>query len=119
MKEISIFIRSEDLSKVTNVLLRHKLGMTFFEIFGTGRTPRASPEIIDSYVTGRTNIPKFIKRTEVKTILPDSSLKQITDEILGSFGEASEPYGVMFIKDVSNAYELGTKITGDDVLSSK
>jgi nitrogen regulatory protein P-II 1 len=93
--------------------------MTFFEIFGTGRTPRASPEIIDSYVTGRTTIPKFTKRTEVKTILPDSSVKQITDEILDSFGKASEPYGVMFIKEVSDAYELGTKITGDDVLSSK
>jgi nitrogen regulatory protein PII len=75
--------------------------MTFFEIFGKGRTPSASPEIMDSYVTGRTTIPKFIKRTEVKTILPDSSVKQITDDILGSFGEASESYGVMFIKEVN------------------
>jgi|SRR5215203_5971655 len=119
MKEISMFIRSEDLSKVTDILLKNKVGMTFFEISGTGRTPRQAPEIVDTYMTGRTTIPKFIKRIEVKTIVPDSSTQNIIDEILNNFGSSSEPYGVLFVKEVSNAYELGTKITGDNVVSTK
>jgi nitrogen regulatory protein P-II 1 len=45
--------------------------------------------------------------------------KQIVDDILISFSAGPEPYGVLFIKDVSNAYELGTRLTGDDVLSMK
>lgn len=57
---------------------------------------------------------------EVKTVIPDSSVQNIIDEILNSFGSSSsEPYGVMFVKEVSNAYELGTKIIGDNVVSSK
>jgi nitrogen regulatory protein P-II 1 len=55
----------------------------------------------------RTNIHKFIKRAEVKTILPDVSAKQIVDDLLNSFGTVAETYGVLFIKDVSNAYEIG------------
>jgi nitrogen regulatory protein P-II 1 len=119
MKEISIFLRSEDISKVTDILLKNKAGLTFYEVSGTGRTPQQTPEIIDSYVTGRTTVPKFVKKTEVKTIVPDSSAKNIIDELLNSFGSASEPYGVMFVKEVSNAYELGTKNTGDNILLSK
>jgi nitrogen regulatory protein P-II 1 len=119
MKEISIFLGSKDLSKVTDILLKNKVGLTFFEVSGTGRTPRQTPEIIDSYVTKRTIIPKFIKKMEVKTIVPDSSAEHIIDELLNSFGSASEPYGVMFVKEISNAYELGTKNTDDNVLLSK
>ena len=70
-------------------------------------------------MTGRTTIPEFVKRIEVKSIVPDSSAKQIVDELLNIFSPASEPYGVIFIKDVSDAYELGTKLRDDDVLSSK
>ena len=120
MKEISIFIHSENLSKVTDILLKNNMGMTFFEISGTGRTPRQAPEIIDTYVTGRTTVPKFVKRMEVKTVVPDSSAQNIIDEILNSFGSSSsEPYGVIFVKEVYNAYELGTKIIGDNVVPSK
>ena len=43
------------------------------------------------------------------TIVPDSSAKRIADELLNSFGKGSEPYDVLFVKDVSNAYQLGSK----------
>jgi nitrogen regulatory protein P-II 1 len=99
--------------------MKHKLGMTFFDINGTGRTPRGAPEVIHSYSTGRSTIPKFVQRIEVKCVVSDSSVKQIVDEVLTSFDATSEPYGVMFIKDVSNAYELGSSVIGDEVLSSR
>jgi nitrogen regulatory protein P-II 1 len=60
-----------------------------------------------------------VQRVEVKSVVPDSSAKQILDDLINSFGAALEPYGVMFIRDVSNAYELGTNVNGDEVLSSK
>jgi len=38
-KEINVYIRMNDLSKVTDILQKHKLDITFFDIQGTGRTP--------------------------------------------------------------------------------
>ena len=32
-------------SKVTDILQKHKAGITFFEIQGTGRTPKVTQEI--------------------------------------------------------------------------
>jgi nitrogen regulatory protein P-II 1 len=119
MKEINIFIRSDDLSKVTDILQKHNAGITFFNIQGTGRTPRSTTEIIHSYQTGRTVVPKFIGRIMVISIVSDSNAKLILEEIKNSFELQTEPYGVIFIKDVSDAFELGTNLTGDDVLFSK
>ncbi len=119
MKEINIFIRSDDLSKVTDILQKHNAGITFFNIQGTGRTPRSTTEIIHSYQTGRTFVPKFIGRIMVISIVLDSFAKTIVEEIRNSFELQAEPYGVLFIKDVSDAYELGTNLTGDDVLLTK
>ena len=44
MKELNIFIKENDSSKVTDILQKHKAGITFFEIQGTGRTPRVTQE---------------------------------------------------------------------------
>jgi nitrogen regulatory protein P-II 1 len=119
MKEINIFIRSDDLSKVTDVLQKHNAGITFFNIQGTGRTPRSTSEIIHSYQTGRTVVPKFVGRIMVVSIVSDSIAKLILEEIKNSFELHTEPYGVIFVKDVSDAFELGTNLIGDDVLISK
>ncbi|MDF0680839.1 MAG: P-II family nitrogen regulator [Candidatus Nitrosocosmicus sp.] len=119
MKEINVYIRPNDLSKVTDILQKHKLGITFFDIQGTGRTPRSTSEIIHSYQTGRTTVPKFIGRVLVISIVSDSIVNQIIEEIMHSFDKQDEPYGVLFVKDVTNAYELGTELKGDGVLVSK
>jgi nitrogen regulatory protein P-II 1 len=119
MKELNIFIRSDDLSKVTDILQKHNAGITFFNIQGTGRTPRSTTEIIHSYQTGRTIVPKFIGRIMVISIVSDSNAKLILEEIKNSFELQTEPYGVIFVKDVSDAFELGTNLIGDDVLFSK
>ena len=41
--------------------------------------------------------------------LLDSSAKEIAEEILNNLSEESEPRGMILIKEVSNAYEIGTK----------
>ena len=100
----------EDLSKVTDIFMKYKVGVTFFDVNGTGRTPRDAPEVIHSYSTRRTTIPKFVQKIEVKIVVPDSSAKQILDDLINM---------TLFIRDVSYAYELGTNVNGDEVLSSK
>ena len=53
------------------------------------------------------------------TVVTDSYSKKIVDELVNSFGEASEPYGVLFVKDVTDAYQLGTKMVGEEILTPK
>lgn len=101
MKEIDVFVRSEDRSKVTDILQGYKAGITFFDIHGTGNTPSPTQEIVHSYTTGRTTIPEFITRTLVMIIVSDSSAKQIADELWNCFGEGSEPYGVLFVMPIN------------------
>lgn len=53
------------------------------------------------------------------SIVSDSIVYQIIEEMVRSFDMLEEPYGVLFVKDVPNAYELGTKLKDDEVLVSK
>ena len=94
--------------------------LPFFEINGSGLTKREPiPELVRAYMTGKNIVPEFIKRTKVEAIVPDSSTKQIVDDILNIISPGSDALGMIFVKDVSNAYEIGTKHSGDVALSAK
>ena len=45
-------------------------------------------------------------------------MNQIVDDILNKLNPRKEAHGMIFIKDVSDAYEIGTKQRGEAVLSS-
>ena len=62
--------------------------------------------------------PDYVKRTKVETIVPDYAMNQIVDDILNKLNPRKEAHGMIFIKDVSDAYEIGTKQRGEAVLSS-
>jgi nitrogen regulatory protein P-II 1 len=124
MKEISILIRTDDLEQVTEILRKHDVGgITFYGITGAGRMKRdAIPEMVRSYMTGRTITPDYVKRTKVETIVSDSKMNQIVDDISDSLSQHTgkdEAHGMIFVKNVSDAYEIGTKLRGEAVLSSK
>jgi nitrogen regulatory protein P-II 1 len=124
MKEISIFIHTDDLAKVTEILRKHNVGgMTFYDVNGVGRVKReAIPEMVRAYMTGRTITPDYVRRTKVETIVSDSAMNQIVDDISTSLGQhvGGEAHGMMFIKDdVSDAYEIGTKQRGEAVLTRR
>ena len=118
MREIDIFIDSKDLSKVTDILQRHKAGITFFDVQGTGRTPKETPENVQTYQTGRNTLPRFIGKTHVISVVSDNKVDTIVNEITKSFDSKEEPFGVLFVKDVLNAYELGTNLRDDALLIS-
>jgi nitrogen regulatory protein P-II 1 len=123
VKEISIFIPTEDLEQVVEILKKHKVGgMTFYQINGAGRTKRkALPEMVRSYMTGRMITPDYAKRIKVETIVSDSLVNQILEDTSNSLGQhaGNEAHGMIFIKDVYDAYEIGTKQRGEAVLVSK
>ena len=124
MKEISIVIRTDDLEQVTEILRKHNVGgITFYEINGAGRMKReALPEIVHFYMTGKKTTPDYVKRTKVETIVSDAAVNQIVDDISDSLSQHAgkdEAHGMIFVKNVSDAYEIGTKQRGEAVLSSK
>jgi nitrogen regulatory protein P-II 1 len=121
MKELSIYIRKEDLPKVTEILRKNNvIGISFYEIMGAGKSKREEvPEMVRSYMTGRTITPAYVKRTKVETIVPDSAVDQIADDVLNNLNPGKEARGIIFVKDVSDAYEIGTKQRGEVILSSK
>ena len=123
MKEISIFIRTDDLEQVTEILRKHDVGgISFYDITGAGRVKRdAIPEMVRSYMTGKTITPDYVKRTKVETIVADSKMNQIVDDISDGLSQHTgkdEAHGMIFVKNVSDAYEIGTKQRGEAVLSN-
>jgi hypothetical protein len=72
MKERSVFIRTDNLTQMTEILRKHNAGgISFYEINGADRGKRdAIQEIVEAYTTGRSIITDE-KRTKDETIVPD------------------------------------------------
>ena len=119
MKQLDIFIRTDDLKQVTDILQKNGVGgVTFYEIRGAGRMKReAVPEMVRSYMTGRMITPEYVKRTKVEAVVPDSAVKIIVDR-LNDIAANKKVRGMIFVKDVSDAYEIGTKVSGEAALSA-
>lgn len=113
MKELSIFVVMQDLPKVTDILRKHKVGgVALYEIRGAGRMKRKEIRERDGWGV-REVTPEYEARTKVETVVSDSSLKGIVDDLVSGLGAENEPRGMIFVKDVSDAYEIGTKLSGD------
>jgi nitrogen regulatory protein P-II 1 len=125
VKELSIYLFTEAIPTATEILRKHGIGgLAFYELCGTGRTRRHEiPELVfrgaRAYQTGRRITPEFEKRTKIETFVPDSSAKEIVDELISSFGSDSEPSGMVFVKEVADAYEIGSKQSGEAILTAK
>ena len=122
MKQLDIIVPHERLSDVNQILYNHKVGgMMYYDVKGRGRVERqpreerVSPEA-GGYTTGRRYIPEFGSRTKVEVLVPDSIYKQIIDEILKTISTGSAADGKVFVKDISEAYDIGSKQTGNPAL---
>ena len=121
MKQLDIIIPHERLSDVNNILYNHKVGgMLYYDIKGRGRVKREPVEERVSgyggYSTGKKYIPEFGSRTKIEVLVSDSTYKQLIDEILNTVSTGSAADGKIFIKDISEAYDIGSKQTGDPAL---
>ena len=120
MKEISIFIRKEDLPKVTEVLRNHNIGgFAFYEVNARGRTKmKEVPEMIRMYMTGRMISPEHEPRIKIETFVPNSIANQIIDDLV-KIRSGSEGHGMVFVKEVVNAHEIGSTLNGEAILTAK
>jgi nitrogen regulatory protein P-II 1 len=122
MKQLDIVVPHERLSDVNRILYNHKVGgMMYYDIKGRGRVERKPTEERVSaeaggYTTGRRYIPEFGTWTKVEVLVSDSQYKQIVDEILKTVSTGSAADGKIFIKDISEAYDIGSKQSGDSAL---
>ena len=117
VKELNIYIVKEDLSKVTDTLRNFNVsGMSFDEVQGAGRMKRREIRERDGWSV-RTVTPEYESRTRVVTVVPDTLAEEITDDIVNKIGSQNEPRGVIIVKEVSNVYEIGTKQSGDTILT--
>jgi nitrogen regulatory protein P-II 1 len=121
MKKLTVYIFTRHLSAITEILRKYNIaGMSFSEIHATGHTKKKEvPEMVWVYQTGKLVTPEHEKRTKVETLVPDSVAHSIVQELVKNIGSESDPGGLVFVTDVSNAYLLGTSRSGESLLTKQ
>jgi nitrogen regulatory protein PII len=61
-------------------------------------------------------VPDFGHWTKIEVLVADSQVKQIVDDLLQSISRGSPSDGKIFVYDVAEAIDIGTKRTGNIVL---
>jgi nitrogen regulatory protein P-II 1 len=114
MKRLDIIIPHERLSEVNDILHKYKVGgITFYDIKGRGRAkqePLAVGRGVMRYV------PEFGTRTKIEVLVKDSLAKEIIDNLLQKISTGSTSDGKIFVYDVAEAYDIGSKESGDSAL---
>lgn len=117
MKEIEIIFQHKRLPAINELLYKHKVGFLFYKIDGRARETRDEvPEIISKeapYATGRKYIPNFISAIKLEAIVSDSMAKPIVDEIMATLSTGSASDGRIFVKDIPEGYDIGSKKSWD------
>jgi len=116
MKELDIIVPHERLNDVNGILHKHNLEAYILARLQDGVAQRGEVEQLvapDRYKTGERYIPEFGSRTKITVIVPDSMEKQLTDEIIGAISTGSAGNGKIFVKDISGAYDIGSKQSGE------
>ena len=118
MKQLDIIIPHERLDEVNKILYTRKVGgMLFYDIKGRGKAKREPvPETVRAYRTGRTYVPEFGTRTKIEVLVPDSVAQQIVQDVLESLSTGAASDGKIFVKDISEAYDIGSKQSGEIAL---
>jgi nitrogen regulatory protein P-II 1 len=121
MKQIIIYIDPERTSEILDILNEHNVGgVGFYDIMGAGPVERKPVyEMVRTYMTGKTIIPEHVKITKIETVVPDSLAQEIVDDILNRVQSEKDPQGIIFVKDVDNAYMIGTKQSGEDAIRKR
>jgi nitrogen regulatory protein P-II 1 len=114
MKRLDLIIPHERLRQVNEILHKYKVGgLTMYDIKGRGRAKR-EPVAVGRGVMRYT--PEYGSRTKIEVLVPDSLSESIIDEILKTISTGSASDGKIFVYDVANAYDIGTKEIGDSAL---
>src|SRR6476620_5650054 len=115
MKKLDIYIPEDNLSELTEILHKHSVGgISLSDIKGRGKIPHEPiPETVRFYMTGKKIIPEYLTRHKVEVIVPETMTKPIIDDLF----QLKLTRGKVFVTDVSEAYDLVSKTSGEDALT--
>src|SRR5690606_5730690 len=114
MKRLDLIIPHERLTEINEILHKHKVGgITFYDIKGRGRAKREPVSVGRGVMR---YVPEFGFRTKIEELVPDQMAKGISDEVLKVISTGSASDGKIFVYDVAEAYDIGSKETGDAAL---
>jgi nitrogen regulatory protein P-II 1 len=114
MKRIDLIIPHERFHEVSELLRNHKVGgLTSYDVKGRGRA-KNEPIAIGRGVMRY--IPEFGSRTKIEVLVPDPAAKSIIDDVLKHVSTGSASDGKIFVYDVAEAYDIGSKQTRDNAI---
>ena len=114
MKRLDVIIPQERLAEVNEILHRHKVGgMTFYDIKGRGRAKREPVSVGRGVMR---YVPEFGFRTKIEVLVSDELATKIVDDLIKEISTGSASDGKIFVYDVAQAYDIGSKEQGDDAL---
>lgn len=109
-----MIVPHEYLRDLNELMHEHEIGgLTFYDIKGRGRTKQEPVAVGRGVMRG---VPEFGSRTKVEVIVSNEKVKRMIDDIIARFGTSSVPEGKIFVYDVSEAYDIGSKESGDEAL---
>jgi len=87
--------------------------MTCYDVKGRGRSKQESVEVERGT---RSYIPELGQRTKIEVIVENTVAKRIIDDVLKVISTGSSYYGKIFVSDIAESYDIGTKAAGDAAL---
>ena len=114
MKSPDIIIPQERPAELNEILHRHKVGgMTFYDIKGRGRAKREPVSVGRGVMR---YVPEFGFRTKIEVLVSDALASEIIKDLLKEISTGSASDGKIFVYDVAEAYDIGSKEEGDAAL---
>ena len=114
MKKIEAVIPSARLEKAFAALKELNLGgLTYYDSKGRGQIPR--PEIHSGRGTG-TYRPEFNVNATVVVVVKESLVNKVIDKILESTSTGLAGEGKIFVSDVDDVVDIGSKQRGEATL---
>lgn len=114
LKKIEIVTSDEKLLKVNELLGKFNVGgLTIHDIKGRGKTK------LESIYVGRgvtRYTPLFGTRITIEVIVSDNIYKDIIKMLLDELSTGSVSDGKIWVYDVFESYDIGTKNSGDNAL---
>lgn len=114
MKRIDLIIPHERLHEVNELLRKHQVGgLTVFDVKGRGRA-KNEPIAIGRGVMRY--IPEFGSRTKIEVVVSDANSTAIIDDVLKLISTGSASDGKIFVYDVAESYDIGSKEQGEKAI---
>jgi nitrogen regulatory protein P-II 1 len=114
MKKIEAVVPAARLDKAFSALKELNLGgLTYYDSKGRGQIPR--PEIHSGRGTG-TYRPEFNVNTTIVLVVKDSMVDKVVDKILESTSTGLAGEGKIFISNVDEVIDIGSKQRGETTL---